>query len=75
MTSDRPYRKALSNTTATQEIVRVSGTQLDPDVVAVFLELHEHGLFETSIAGEHIRSTYPQYEENIISYRPKGSWL
>jgi putative nucleotidyltransferase with HDIG domain len=39
MTSDRPYRKALSMVEAREEILRASGTQLDPGVVEVFLSL------------------------------------
>lgn len=34
MTSDRPYRKALSTDHALDEILRHSGTQFDPDIVA-----------------------------------------
>jgi diguanylate cyclase (GGDEF)-like protein len=37
MTSDRPYRSALSREEAIAEIERCSGTQFDPDVVAAFL--------------------------------------
>jgi diguanylate cyclase (GGDEF)-like protein len=36
MTSDRPYRNALSWERATEEIVRQSGRQFDPDVVHAF---------------------------------------
>jgi putative nucleotidyltransferase with HDIG domain len=39
MTSTRPYRKAFSEETALQEIVRVAGTQLRADLVAVFVGL------------------------------------
>ena len=39
MTSDRPYRKALSVEGAKAELRRVSGSQLDPKVVDAFLEL------------------------------------
>jgi len=39
MTSDRPYRKALPYEAARNEILRFSGTQFDPDVVKVFLEI------------------------------------
>jgi len=38
MTSDRPYRHALSWTAARDEIVANSGKQFDPDVVAAFCE-------------------------------------
>ena len=36
MTSDRPYRSALSFETALEEILRCSGSQFDPEVVRVF---------------------------------------
>jgi len=39
MTSDRPYRKALSEEEALHEIERMSGIQFRPDFVAIFLEL------------------------------------
>ena len=39
MTSDRPYRKALSPLTALQEIREGAGTQFDPRVVEVFMHI------------------------------------
>lgn len=39
MTSDRPYRKALSVDVALGEIERCSGTQFDPDVAQAFLRV------------------------------------
>jgi len=39
MTSDRPYRKALPPETALRELVRHAGSQFDPDVVDVFLQV------------------------------------
>jgi HD-GYP domain-containing protein (c-di-GMP phosphodiesterase class II) len=41
MTSDRPYRKALSREEAVNEIARNSGSQFDPEVVKHFLTLLE----------------------------------
>ena len=42
MTSDRPYRQAFSHQEAVQEISRVAGSQLDPEVVAAFIAvMHE----------------------------------
>ena len=38
MTSDRPYRKALSKEVACAEIAKYSGTQFDPEVVKAFLK-------------------------------------
>ena len=39
MTSDRPYRKAMSHEEAVAEIRRNTGTQLDPQVVEAFLRI------------------------------------
>ncbi|WP_131820836.1 HD-GYP domain-containing protein [Desulfotruncus arcticus] len=36
MTTDRPYRKALSKEDAVKEIISCSGTQFDPNVAEVF---------------------------------------
>jgi putative nucleotidyltransferase with HDIG domain len=43
MTSDRPYRKALSHEIAIQEIRDHSGTQFDPEVAAAFIDLCNNG--------------------------------
>ena len=39
MTSDRAYRKELSKEVAIEELKRVAGTQLDPELVKVFIEM------------------------------------
>ncbi|WP_050740088.1 HD-GYP domain-containing protein [Acetobacterium bakii] len=39
MTSDRAYRKGLSEIEAVEEIRRCSGTQFDPEVTKVFIEV------------------------------------
>lgn len=44
MTTDRPYRKALSREEAIQEILRKAGTQFDPEVVEVFLSVIQEEL-------------------------------
>jgi putative nucleotidyltransferase with HDIG domain len=41
MTSDRPYRKALSTLEALDEILRYNGAQFDPTVVEAFLDIYE----------------------------------
>ena len=41
MTSDRSYRKALSDETAINELINGKGTQFDPDLVDIFLKLNE----------------------------------
>jgi response regulator RpfG family c-di-GMP phosphodiesterase len=45
MTSNRPYRRALSWRTAREEILAESGKQFDPQVVAAFRE-HEQALVD-----------------------------
>jgi len=44
ITSDRAYRKGRSHQEAVAEIKRVAGTQLDPDIVNVFLDVAESSL-------------------------------
>jgi len=41
MTSNRSYRASMSHEDAIAEIVRVKGTQLDPEIVNIFLKLFE----------------------------------
>jgi HD-GYP domain-containing protein (c-di-GMP phosphodiesterase class II) len=50
MTSDRPYRAALSMEVALAELRRLSGKQFDPQVVEVFLSLSEQGLIAVPTA-------------------------
>jgi HD-GYP domain-containing protein (c-di-GMP phosphodiesterase class II) len=38
MTCDRPYRKALSEEAAVEEIIKNASTQLDPDIARIFVE-------------------------------------
>ncbi len=47
MTTDRPYRKALSRDEALKELKKYSGIQFDPNVVEIFISLlHEKGVIE-----------------------------
>jgi response regulator RpfG family c-di-GMP phosphodiesterase len=41
--SDRPYRRGATATHALDEIERSAGTQLDPEIVAVFLDMVKSG--------------------------------
>lgn len=43
MTSDRPYRPALTREAAVDEVRRCAGTQFDPEVVAAFVAVVESG--------------------------------
>ena len=51
LTSNRPYRKALDPENALIEIARVRGTQLDPNMVDIFMSIPEYHLFQVT-AGE-----------------------
>jgi HD-GYP domain-containing protein (c-di-GMP phosphodiesterase class II) len=50
MTSDRPYRRALSRTEALAEVERCAGTQFDPRIAQVFLELFAERELRTAVA-------------------------
>lgn len=39
MTTERPYRKAMTEAAATHEIMKMAGSQFDPEVVEVFFEV------------------------------------
>lgn len=41
ITSDRPYRRAKTYSDAVAELVRVSGEQLDPEMVEAFIRIPE----------------------------------
>lgn len=45
MTSDRPYRKALTLDVAIAELSQNSGTQFDPAIVEIFISILEDGFF------------------------------
>lgn len=47
MTSDRPYRKAMSAAQAMNELHRSAGSQLDPALVAVFERVIESGSIQS----------------------------
>lgn len=44
LTSERPYKRRWTHGEAVEEIKKLSGTQLDPDVVAAFLEVQHQFL-------------------------------
>jgi putative nucleotidyltransferase with HDIG domain len=46
ITSDRPYRKAMTALEAMNEILRHSGSQFDPRVVEAFLDIYERWVAE-----------------------------
>ena len=48
MTSDRPYRKALTQDVAISELSENSGTQFDPAIVEIFISILDEGIFSGS---------------------------
>lgn len=54
MTSDRPYRAAMPAAEALEEIHQGAGTQFDPHVARVFLQLVEEGGLEPAITVSHV---------------------
>ena len=50
MTSDRPYRRALTREQALAEIERCAGTQFDPRIAQVFLELFTETEVATAVS-------------------------
>ncbi|HEV8469630.1 MAG TPA: hypothetical protein VGR46_08480, partial [Candidatus Limnocylindria bacterium] len=59
MTSDRPYRRAMSVEDARAEVLRCRGTQFDPNVVDAFIRTSAERL--ASIADDAPR-THPRSE-------------
>jgi HD-GYP domain-containing protein (c-di-GMP phosphodiesterase class II) len=55
MTTDRPYRKALSSAAAVQELLDNAGTQFDPQVVAALVKVVEEGPLHVP-AADHVRA-------------------
>jgi HD-GYP domain-containing protein (c-di-GMP phosphodiesterase class II) len=51
MTSDRPYRKALSREDALGELIDNAGRQHDSDLVNEFIILVESGVFDALVTG------------------------
>jgi hypothetical protein len=64
MTSDRPYRKALSFATAREEILREAGRQFDPQVVEAFLSIPEEVLRDV-ILGEKRRTARLPFDAEV----------
>src|SRR3989338_9056527 len=58
MTSDRPYRKALSLQQAYDELIRCSGSQFDPEFVTLFIKAHQN-------------KKYLQHESHIFLQKQK----
>ncbi|MFZ5900959.1 MAG: HD-GYP domain-containing protein, partial [Bacillota bacterium] len=66
MTSDRPYRKAMSREGALAELRRMAGTQFDPQLVEKFAELLRNGtVFDDQTVGRNCPNTSCRAEEPL----------
>lgn len=61
MTSDRPYRKATTFTGAQQEISRCSGTQFDPSIVEISLQMPSEEWRTLRTQAQMLNTTFPQF--------------
>jgi len=60
MTSDRPYRKPLSNGEAKNELMKYSGKQFDPQLVTIFLDILQE-MEEVFMVRDHTRVSSISY--------------
>jgi HD-GYP domain-containing protein (c-di-GMP phosphodiesterase class II) len=44
--SERPYKRPWAPDAAMEELQRIAGSQLDPDVVAAFADLYRRGVID-----------------------------
>ena len=56
MTTDRPYRAAMSRDAAVGELHANTGTQFDPKVVSALIEVVEQGVPMTLTASDGVRA-------------------
>ncbi len=63
MTSDRPYRKALTVDFAIKELKRCSGSQFDPTVVIYFLDFAEEKLQKVEYIKPVLTDIFPELEK------------
>lgn len=62
MTSNRVYRKRLQDEIVKEELIKGKGTQFDPNLVELFLELIEEGSLQKNIAERD--AVMPLYDSN-----------
>ena len=60
MTSDRPYRKPLSNGDAKNELMKNAGKQFDPNLVSFFLDVLKE-MEEVFLVKDHLRAPAVSY--------------
>jgi HD-GYP domain-containing protein (c-di-GMP phosphodiesterase class II) len=72
MTSHRSYRRGMTHEQAIDELIRCAGTQFDPDIVDVFVNLPRKiisGLAAVSDGSGRVRELESAYAEKVTSFR------
>jgi len=72
MTSDRPYRKALQVEVAIKELTENAGTQFDPELVPIFIELLQTPNF---IPQRAVCAAQPDYCTTSQPYQASDSYI
>lgn len=67
ITSDRPYRKARPFEVAAEEIIRVSGTQFDPEIVRAFVGIGDRWQHAIRIGHAHEDSPCPEPIDSVVA--------
>lgn len=74
MSSDRVYRKALSKEIIRQELIKGCGTQFDPDMLPVFLELFDHNQITLSDKKNEELPVENSLESRISQFVSQMNW-
>ena len=79
MTTDRPYRAAMSREAAVAELRANTGTQFDPKVVAALIEVVEQGVPVTVTASDGVRAVLAgapvaQRRRDHLASRSRAGW-
>ncbi|MCR5672104.1 MAG: HD-GYP domain-containing protein [Lachnospiraceae bacterium] len=70
MTSNRVYRKRLTNEEVKNELIRCSGTQFDPDLTEIFIKLIDRGdLRESTVEGMAVNAKGEVSESALLEDR------
>jgi hypothetical protein len=73
MTAPRPYKLPMSIAKSRQELIRVAGTQLDPDIVRAFLNISLGRLWRTIGVGAWI-GQIPAISRLLNGFGRVGTW-
>lgn len=72
LSSDRPYRKALTREDAIEELRRSAGTQFDPKLVEVFERLYRQGRIQVASQPQVVAEQQPRLELLVTQQPASG---